>query len=83
MAEKRVVKIQHLVAFFQPDHLSCIGRGENSYESQNVESFVYDADLKVMRGIVWASMKTHKYDVQVSTVFIFISVTTVGASEPI
>ncbi|KAJ6639484.1 hypothetical protein Bhyg_12230, partial [Pseudolycoriella hygida] len=47
--------------FFSNDH-SLLERGENSYQSGHVKRIDFDADLKIIRGNVFASMKSKSYE---------------------
>lgn len=60
MANEYLVKFSAISLYFFKNH-SLLERGEKSYESGHVKKIQFDADLRIIRGDVFASMKTKSY----------------------
>lgn len=68
MATKHVIKVSAINDFFGAvDELALISKGENALSSGHVKKFTFDAELRILRSEIYASMKLHAYSVEVST----------------
>lgn len=65
MSGKYVIKLSAIMHFFK-DEEKLVSRGENACESGHVENMVFDADLKILKGLIHASMRDKTYKVEVS-----------------
>ena len=72
MATKRVLKSTDIFLYFKENE-SLLERGENSYLSGHVEKLAFDAELKVIRGVVKSSMKSKVYKVEVFAYSVLIA----------
>lgn len=69
MAEKHLIKISAIMCFFK-DEQKLVSKGENAVESGHVKSMVFDADLRLLKGVVHASMRDREYNVEVNFCFV-------------
>jgi len=67
MADTHVISFMTIYNFFK-NNIPQMERGENSYRSQNVITVDYDKSVNppLIKGIVAASMKQRRYEVNVS-----------------
>lgn len=59
-----VIKMSTISSFFSEEPRT-LRRGENAVESNHVKNMLFDGDLLVIRGEVWASQRTKFYKVEV------------------
>ncbi|XP_072399541.1 uncharacterized protein [Diabrotica undecimpunctata] len=64
MASKHVLKISSITEFFSNDN-KIIQKGENALESNHVKKMLFDPDLLIIKGEVFASMKDKTYNVEI------------------
>ncbi|KAK5648113.1 hypothetical protein RI129_003005 [Pyrocoelia pectoralis] len=60
MTSKHILKLSSINGFFENDN-TIIKRGENALESNHIKFMQFDADLMIIRGDVYASMKDKTY----------------------
>uniref|UniRef100_A0A6P7GYG1 Uncharacterized protein LOC114342225 n=1 Tax=Diabrotica virgifera virgifera TaxID=50390 RepID=A0A6P7GYG1_DIAVI len=64
MAEKHVIKLSSIISFFKGEE-KLISRGENAVESGHVTKVGCDGKLRILRGLVHASMRDRQYKVEI------------------
>lgn len=62
---KRIIRFAEIARFFS-EETNLIDRGENAVQSGHIKSFRYLAEVGILEGEVYASMKDRAYAVKVS-----------------